>query len=269
LYNKNTQEIDKSLLQKNINNRTKVLALTYVSNVLGTINPVAEIIKLAKEINPSIITVVDAAQAAPHMPIDIQELGCDFLVFSSHKMLGPTGVGVLWGKYDLLTQMKPYQYGGEMIDKVSLDETTFKAPPHKFEAGTPNIAGVIAHKEAINYLLDIGMENIRSHEKKIMRYAVQSLKESFGEEIKIYGPNSCDDRGGVISFSLCDYHPHDVAHILDEQSICIRAGNHCAQPLHDYLGANSTSRASFYIYNDERDVDLLVNGLKKVKEVLK
>lgn len=255
-------------LNRVITRKTKILALTYVSNVLGTINPIKEIVAKAKKINPEIVTVVDAAQAAPHMKISVTDLGCDFLAFSSHKMLGPTGVGVLWGRYELLLEMFPFNYGGEMISEVHLDRTLFKAPPHKFEAGTPAIGEVIAFEAALDYLDGLGMENIREHEAALVRYATQKLKSSFGGEIEIMGPESYEARGGIISFTFGAYHAHDIAAILDEDNVAVRAGHHCAMPLHERLGVPSSVRASFYIYNDESDVNRLVESLKKVKKIL-
>ena len=252
-----------------VTDRTKIFAVTLVSNVLGTINPVKEIIAAAKKINPHIITVVDAAQAVPHMQIDVQDLGCDFLVFSSHKMLGPTGVGVLWGRYGLFKKMSPYQYGGDMIRSVSISETTFAEAPHKFEAGTPHIAGVIGLKEAIKYLYHIGLKHIHAHEKDVASYAISRLNKEFGENIKIFGPSAIEYRSGIVSFQLEGIHPHDIAQILDEHDIAVRAGHHCAMPLHTALGVPATTRASFYIYNDEEDVERLIEGLKKVRNVFR
>lgn len=251
-----------------ITKKTKILALTYVSNVLSTINPVKEIIAKAKKINPEIITVVDAAQATPHMEINVIDLGCDFLVFSSHKMLGPTGVGVLWGKYDLLDRMFPFIYGGEMISEVFLDRTEFKKPPHKFEAGTPAIAEVIALKEAVNYLEGIGLENIRNHEEDVIKYAINKLGKTFGDRITIIGPKDSKNRGGIVAFTYKGYHAHDVASLLDEENIAVRAGHHCAMPLHERLSITASLRASFYIYNSKEDVDRLVSGLERVQKIL-
>lgn len=254
-------------LETIINKRTKIFAITYISNVLGTINPVKEIIAAVKKINPNVITIVDAAQAVPQRKVDVQELGCDFLVFSSHKMLGPTGVGVLWGKYELLDRMFPFQYGGEMILEVGMEETTFKKPPHKFEAGTPHIAGVIGLNASIEYLEKIGLENIKNHEKQILAYALKSLKEEFKSNIHMLGPANIDHKASIISFTLESVHPHDIAQILDESNIAVRAGHHCAMPLHAALEVQSSARASFYIYNTLKDVDTLVDGLKKVTAV--
>lgn len=255
-------------IEKYITSRTKIITLTYISNILGTVNPLKEIFAQAKKINQEIITVVDAAQAAPHIPLDVQELGCDFLAFSSHKMLGPTGVGVLWGKYELLEKMPPYQFGGEMVLDVSLDTTTYKKPPHKFEAGTPHVGGVIALKEALNYLSHIGMKKVRQHEKNITQYALDRLTEEFGDTIHILGPDDVEKRGGIISFHFHSFHAHDIAQILDDHNIAIRAGYHCGMPLHTYLQIPATARVSFYIYNEEKDIDTLVEGLKNVKKIL-
>ena len=257
------------LLKQIITKKTKILTLTYVSNVLGTINPIKEIISTAKSINPNIIAIIDAAQATPHLKIDVQDLGADFIVFSSHKMLGPTGVGVLWGKEKILKDMYPFMYGGDMIDEVYVDRTTFKDVPHKFEAGTPAIGEVIAFKESIKFLEKIGMNNILEHEKKLTDFAINRLIDTFGQSIKIYGPKKIEDRGGIISFSFDKFHPHDIAQILADQGICVRAGHHCAMPLHTRLKVQATVRASFYIYNDAKDVEKLVEGLKKVKNILK
>ncbi len=255
-------------LDQIITTRTKILSLTYVSNVLGTINPIKQIVQTAKKINPKIVVVVDAAQASPHMSLNVQDLGCDFLAFSGHKMLGPTGVGVLWGKKELLEDMFPFQYGGEMISQVMIDKTTFAPLPEKFEAGTPAIAEVIAFKEAIKYLQQKGMENIRQHEKELVAYALQSLRDRFDNKIKTYGPKNSADRGGVISFSLTGVHPHDLATLLDEAGICVRAGHHCAMPLHTRLGLQASTRASFYLYNDKSDVDKLIRVLAQSHKLL-
>ena len=260
----------KSLRLDNIiTKKTKILALTYISNVLGTVNPIKEIVMVAKKINPKIIVIVDAAQAAPHQKIDVLDLGADFLAFSSHKMLGPTGVGVLWGKYELLCEMFPFNFGGEMIAEVFLDKTFFKDPPYKFEAGTPAIAEVIGFSEAVSYLEKIGLEKIETYEKELVQFAYQRLKEEFGENIKILGEGNIRERSGILAFNFCNLHPHDVAQILSEKNICLRSGHHCAQPLHQFLGVSSSCRASFYLYNDKDDVEKLVEGLKEVRERFK
>lgn len=255
-------------LDEIITKKTTILAITYVSNVFGTINPIKDIIKGAKKINPNIIVIVDAAQAVPHMRVDVQDLACDFLAFSSHKMLGPTGVGVLWGKYELLDGMFPFQFGGEMITEVHLDRTIFKKPPHKFEAGTPHIAGVIALKKAVNYLNRLGCEAIRKHEIDLTTSTIYALKEEFAKKVRIFGPDDMSEKGGIVAFSFDKYHPHDVAQILDEENIAVRAGHHCAMPLHNRLNTVATVRASFYIYNYGEDIKRLISGLKKVEKVL-
>ncbi len=252
-----------------ITNRTKIFAVTMVSNVLGTINPIKEFVRQVRSVNPQTVIVVDAAQSIPHLKVDVQDLGCDFLAFSSHKMLGPTGVGVLWGKKELLEEMFPFQYGGEMIQEVMIERSKFKSAPYKFEAGTPSIGEIIALKEAVDYLENLGMEEIRKHEKKLVDYALRRLKEEFGSDITIFGPTNSEKRSGVVSFKFANFHPHDIAQILDSENICVRAGHHCAMPLHKELGVEATVRASFYIYNDEEDVEKLIAGLKKVEKVLK
>jgi cysteine desulfurase/selenocysteine lyase len=251
-----------------ITKKTKILTLTYVSNVLGTINPIKEIISEVKKINPKIIIIIDAAQAVPHLKVDAQDLGADFIVFSSHKMLGPTGVGILWGKEELLKEIYPFMYGGDMISEVYIDRTTFKDPPHKFEAGTPAIGQVIALKEAIKFLEKIGLDNILKHEEKLTLYCSELLKRAFGESIKIFGPKNSQKKCGIISFTFDKFHPHDIAQILADSGVCVRAGHHCAMPLHTRLNVPATVRASFYVYNDEEDVKKLVEGLKKVQKIL-
>lgn len=248
-----------------ITKKTKILALSYVSNVLGTINPVKEIAAAAKKINPEIIVIVDAAQAIPHMKVDAKELGADFIAFSGHKMLGPTGVGVLWGKKYLLDEMFPFQFGGEMIREVKIEETTFADPPEKFEAGTPSIADVIALKEAIKYLKNIGIENIEKHENSLVNYLTEILEKEFKEKINVYGPR---ERAGIVAFNINNIHPHDIAAILDEDNIAVRAGHHCAMPLHKRLKISASCRFSFYIYNNKEDIDKLINSLKKAVNIL-
>ncbi len=250
-----------------ITKKTKVLALTHISNVLGVVNPIKKITAAAKAVNPDIIVVVDGAQAVPHIPVDVVDLGCDFYAFSSHKMLGPTGVGVLWGKYELLKEMIPFNLGGEMIQEVYLEKTVFKDPPHKFEAGTPDIAGVIALKEAVRYLEQLGLEGIHDHEKTLVKYAAKILKDQFKDDIRMVVPEH-DFKSGILAFTFCNYHPHDVAQILDEDNICVRAGHHCAMPLHKKLNLQATVRASFYLYNTKDDVHKLVESLLKVKKIL-
>lgn len=258
------QLLQEDLLQK-ARKQTKLVALTHVSNVLGTINPIKELIKTIKKANQNCLVLVDGAQAVPHLKVDVNELGCDFYVFSSHKMLGPTGVGVLWGRYEILHDMKPYQYGGEMIQAVYVDHSEFKETPHKFEAGTPHIAGVIGFGAAIDYLKNLGMAAVRLHELELVKYALKQLKLLKG--ITIYGPQKAEDRGGVTTFTMDKAHAHDIAQILDSVNICIRSGHHCAMPLHIRFGITSTARASFYVYSTKTDIDGLIEGLTKVKKV--
>lgn len=253
---------DGERLDKLITRRTKVFAITALSNVLGTIVPIKKLVQKVKTINPRILVLVDAAQAVPHMKVDVADWGADFVAFSSHKMLGPTGVGVLWGKYDLLQAMKPFQYGGEMIKEVREDKTLFKEVPHKFEAGTPHIAGVIGLGAAIDYLTKLGMDNVRAHEKEIVSYALKEMRKVQG--LTVYGP---EDRGGVVAFTMKSAHAHDIAQILNEDNVCVRSGSHCAMPLHLSLGLPATARASFYIYTTKDDIDALIAGLQKVNDM--
>lgn len=252
-------------LEKLITRRTKLLAITAVSNVLGTINPIKNIVRTVKKLNSNCLVLVDAAQAVPHMPVDVGEWGADFVAFSGHKMLGPTGIGVLWGKFELLEGMPPFLFGGDMIREVHKDTTVFNSVPHKFEAGTPHIAGVIGLGAAVDYLTALGMDDVLVHEKTITAYAMKNLSNMKG--IRIIGPHDTKNRGGVIAFTVAGIHPHDVAQILDEDNVCIRVGFHCAQPLHEYLAIGPTCRASFYVYTTKEDIDALVRGLEKVKRL--
>lgn len=254
-------------LEKLVTRKTKVLALTAVSNVLGTINPIRHITHIVKRINPKCLVFVDAAQSVPHMAVDVKDWGADAIAFSGHKMLGPTGIGILWAKMSLLESLSPYQYGGDMIEEVHRDKTIFKSPPHKFEAGTPHIAGAIGLGAAVDYLQALGLDNIRKHEIEITDYALKALGRVKG--ITVYGPPNAKDRGGVIAFRLEGVHPHDIAQILDESGICIRVGFHCAQPLHEFLGIGPTARASFYVYTTKEDINALITGLEKVKKIFK
>ncbi len=249
-------------LDKLITRRTKLLTITSASNVLGTINPIEKIVKKVKSLNPGCVVLVDAAQSAPHMPVDVVGWGADFVAFSSHKMLGPTGVGVLWGKYELLEAMDPFLFGGEMIEEVREDTSLFKHAPHKFEAGTPDIGGVIGLGAAVDYLTKLGMTNVRKHEEEIVAYALKRLSEIPG--LTIYGPTRKENRGGVVAFTMRQAHAHDIAQVLDEDNICIRAGNHCAMPLHLDMGIAATARVSFYVYTTKEDIDALIVGLHKV-----
>jgi len=241
---------------------TRVVSVMQVSNVLGVINPVKEIAKIAHE--NGAIMVVDGAQSAPHMKIDVQDLDCDFLAFSGHKMCAPTGIGVLYGKKHLLEKMEPIEFGGEMIDFVHLQESTWKELPWKFEAGTPIIAGAIGLGAAIDFLNEIGLDNIALHEHKLAEYALDKMSSVPG--MTIYGPLDASKRAGLVTFNISDVHPHDVATVLDAEGIAVRAGHHCAQPLMKWLKASATARASFYLYNTEDDIDKLVEGLVKTKE---
>jgi len=244
-----------------IGERTKLVAVTHVSNALGTINPVEDIVAAAHR--RGAIVVLDGAQSAPHMPVDVQALDCDFYAFSAHKMLGPTGVGVLCGRYELLDAMQPFLTGGEMIRRVRLDGAAWNDVPWKFEAGTPNIADVIAFSAALDYLTALGMANVRAHEEALTAYALRRLRQR--EELIIYGPLDASRRGGVVSFNYPDIHPHDVGTILDREGVAIRAGHHCAQPLMNRFGVAGTVRASFYIYNTAEEVDALLDGIEKVR----
>lgn len=245
--------------------RTRLVALPHVSNSLGTINPVERFAVEARRHGSTLL--VDGAQAAPHLKVDVQALGCDFYAFSSHKMLGPTGVGVLYARRELLEEMEPFLGGGEMIRKVTLEGATWNDVPWKFEAGTPNIADVIAFGTAIDYLEAVGMANVRAHEVQITDYALRRLREL--PDITIYGPPSAEERGGVISFNLADIHPHDVGTVLDRHGVAIRAGHHCAQPTMRALGVAGTARASFYLYNTLEEVDILVEGLQAARDFFK
>lgn len=236
-----------------------LVAVTHCSNVLGTINDAARICAMARKAGA--VTVVDGAQAVPHMPVDLSTIGCDFYAFSGHKMLGPTGIGVLLGRKALLEEMEPFQGGGEMIKEVFLDHSTWNAVPHKFEAGTVNIADAIGLGAAVDYLKALGMVRVRDHEVKLLRYAMDVLSEVKG--FKSYGPSDPIKKAGVLAFNLADVHPHDLATILDEEGIAIRSGHHCAQPLMHWLDVSATSRASFQVHNSTDDVDSLKAGLQK------
>ena len=252
--------LDMEGAERLIGSRTKLVGCIHASNVLGTINPIEELAELAHGVGA--LVLVDGAQSAPHMPVDVGASGCDFFACSGHKMLGPTGVGVLWGKPEVLEEMDPFLGGGEMIREVYLDHATWNDLPYKFEAGTMNIAQAIGLGAAIDYLNDVGMENIREHERRLGEYAYDKIREVEGGTV--YGPE--EGRTGLVSFSLPDVHPHDLSQILDEAGIAIRSGNHCAQPLMRRLGAAATSRASFYLYNTEEEVDALVGALKRARE---
>ncbi len=247
-------------VESTITPNTKIVAITYVSNVLGTVNPIAEITKIAHR--QGAVIVVDGAQSTPHMKVDVRALDIDFYALSGHKMCGPTGIGVLYGKAQLLERMEPVEYGGEMIDFVELYDSTWKELPWKFEGGTPIIAGAVGLGAAIDFLEQVGLPAIEAHERKLVRYGMERLGAIDG--LETYGPR--EDRAGLITFNLGDVHPHDVATVLDTEGIAIRAGHHCCQPLMKWLQVSATARASFYLYNTEQDVDRLAEALVKTKE---
>ncbi len=248
-------------LEEKITEKTRVVVFPVMSNVVGTINDVKRIVKLAHEVDA--IVVADGAQSVPHMPTNVRELGIDFLGFSGHKMLGPTGIGVLWGRRDRLEEMMPFKVGGDTIKDVTLDSVVWHDLPWRFEAGTPNIAGGIGLAEAAKYLMRIGMENVRAHEKELVKYTFKRFEE-LGEDIIVYGPRNPDDRGGVIAFNIKDLHHHTVGKALDYFGIAVRTGMHCAHPLHYRLGLKGTVRASYYIYNTKGEIDYFIESLKKI-----
>ena len=246
-----------------LSGRTKVVALGHVSNALGTVNPIKQIASAAHEVGA--LVVIDGAQGAVHTKVDVQDLGVDCYAFSGHKMCGPTGIGALWARKDLLEAMSPYQGGGEMIHFVGRDESTWAKVPHKFEAGTPNIAGAIGMGAAVDFLLEVGMEAIEAHERDLLLYALDQVGSIPG--IRIYGPESVDEHSAVVSFTLGDAHPHDISTILDSEGIAVRAGHHCAQLVMTHVGVAASARASFYLYNTTDDVDRLVEGLETVRGI--
>lgn len=251
--------LDLSCLDSTITGDTRLVCMVHVSNSLGTINPARQVADAAHR--RGALMLLDGAQSAPHMPVDVQELDCDFFAFSGHKMLGPTGVGVLYVRPEIIKDMGPFLGGGEMIREVWLDRATWNEAPFRFEAGTPNIADVIGLGAAIDYLMDLGMEKVRQHEIGLTAYALEAVGKLDG--ITIYGPKDAQQRGGVVPFNLADVHAHDVGTILDRQGVAIRAGHHCTQPAMRRLGVSATARASFYIYNTPEEVDILVEALKK------
>jgi cysteine desulfurase/selenocysteine lyase len=257
--------IDLDKLASLMKRKTKVVAFSHVSNALGTINPVTEIVALAKKKAPGAITVCDGAQSVPHMHVHVDDLGVDFFAFSGHKMLGPMGCGGIVGRRELLEAMSPYQMGGDMIEFVGDDRTTWNVLPHKFEAGTPNVAGAVGVAAACDYLDAIGMEQVRAHEASLLDLMIERLGEIEG--VTLYGPRDLSIRSGVVSFNVDDIHPHDLSTVLDQGGVCIRAGHHCAQPLMRRLKVPATARASVYVYNDAGDVDALIAGLLRAKEM--
>ena len=252
-------ELDLTNHEDYFKSNTKIVSITHISNVLGTINPIKLLAKMAHKVGA--LFIVDGAQGVPHMNVDIREINCDFYVFSGHKMLAPTGIGILWGKYDLLNDMEPFMGGGEMIDKVTLKESTWNEVPYKFEAGTPNFAQAVGLGAAIDYLNGVGIQSISKHESELTQYALTKLKKV--NNIKIHGESA--KRGGVISFNIKGVHSHDLAQFLNEENIAIRVGHHCAQPLLDNLGETSTARISFYLYNYESDIKKFCKALTKIQ----
>ncbi|MFI5707261.1 cysteine desulfurase [Kribbella sp. NPDC051620] len=257
--------LDLSNIEELINERTKVVSLTWVSNALGTINPVTEIAAKAHAVGATV--VVDASQAVPQFPVDVSTLGADLLAFTGHKVVGPTGIGVLWGRYELLAELPPFLGGGEMIEVVRMTGSTYAPPPARFEAGTPPIAQAVGLGAAVDYLAGIGMDKVAAHEQAITAYALEGLQTVPG--LKILGPTDIADRGGAISFELDGVHPHDVSTVLDTRGIAVRAGHHCARPVHERFGMQSSTRASFYLYTTPAEIDALVDGLGFVRSFFK
>ena len=255
-----TGELDLSEPEHYFKPNTKIVSITHISNVLGTINPVKKLAEMAHDMGA--LFIVDGAQGVPHLQVNVQDLGCDFYAFSGHKMLGPTGIGALWGKTELLNEMDPFKGGGEMIETVTMESSTWNEIPYKFEAGTPNFAQAVGRGAAVDYLKIIGMSTIAEHEKTLTAYALNKINQIEG--IRIHG--SADERAGVISFNVDGIHPHDLAQFLNEDNIALRVGHHCAQPLLSTLGETATARLSFYIYNDESDVDKFYNSLTNIRK---
>lgn len=257
--------LDLSQLDQAINSKTKIVAITHQSNVLGTINPLEEIVARAHSVEA--LVVLDACQSAPHFTINVQELGVDFLAFSGHKALGPTGIGIFWGRAELLAEMEPFLYGGSMIETVTMESATWAPAPRKFEAGVPNMAQAVGLAAAIDYLSKIGMDRIQSHEEELTHYALEQMQGING--LRIFGPLDVRNRGGVISFALDQIHPHDAGQVLDQYGIAVRTGHHCAWPLMRKYGVAGTTRASFYLYNDRSDVDALIEGILATQKYFK
>jgi cysteine desulfurase / selenocysteine lyase len=257
--------LDLSKIDELINEHTKVVSLVYVSNMLGTVNPIREIAQRAHEVGA--LVVVDASQAVPQLPVDFSTLGADFVAFTGHKMCGPTGIGVLWGRREILVQLPPFLGGGEMIEVVKMERSTYAPPPYKFEAGTPPIAQAIGLGAAVDYLSALGMDNVAAHEREITAYALEGLQSVKG--LTILGPREAVDRGGVVSFEIDGVHPHDVTQVLDELGVAVRAGHHCAWPAHRRLGVQASTRASFYLYTTHAEIDALVDGVERVKAFFK
>lgn len=263
MYTNENGELTEEEVHSKITEKTKIVSITHVSNALGTINPVKEIAEYAH--SKGAVVIVDGAQSVPHMKVDVRDINADFLVIAGHKLLAPMGIGVLYGKKDLLEKMPPIIFGGDMVEYVYEQETTFNVLPYKFEAGTQNVEAAVGLSKAIDYLNEIGMDNVEKIEKELMSYAIEEISKL--EYVKIYGPKDIDKRGGVLSFEISGVHPHDVASIFDTFGVCIRAGNHCAQPLMRYMGINATSRASIYFYNTKEDIDRLIEAIKKTYDM--
>ena len=253
--------LDIDTVDEVITERTRIVSFVHQSNILGTVNPTSQITRRAREVGA--LVCIDASQSVPHMVVDVQDLRCDFLAFTGHKMLGPTGIGVLWARRALLDELPPFLGGGEMIETVTMQGSTYAEPPHKFEAGTPMIAEAVGLAEAVRYLSDLGMENVKAHEKELTAYALPALESVSG--LRVLGPRTAVGRGGAISFSLGDLHPHDVGQVLDELGIAVRVGQHCAAPVCARYGVPATTRASFYVYTTTEEIDALVAGLEHVK----
>jgi len=256
-------KLDENHFERLMAQSPSLVAFTHCSNVLGTINDAAKLTSIARSAGAT--TVIDGAQSTPHMPLDVRAIGCDFFAFSGHKMLGPTGIGVLYGRKSVLEDTEPFQAGGDMIKEVHTTGATWNDLPYKFEAGTQNSAGAVGLGAAIDYLTNIGMKRVRGHEEALAAYALEQMAEAPG--VTVYGPRSAAERGGVVSFNMGDIHPHDMASILDEEGVAIRSGHHCAQPLMEHLNVSAMSRASFYIYNSFEDVDALMRALSKARTV--
>ena len=263
MYTDENGELTEEEVHSKITDKTKIVSIAHVSNTLGTINPVKQIAEYAH--SKGAIVIVDGAQSVPHMKVDVRDSNVDFLVIAGHKLLAPMGIGVLYGKKELLEKMPPVLFGGDMVEYVYEQETTFNVLPYKFEAGTQNVEAAVGLSKAIDYLNEIGMDNIEKIEKELMSYAIEEISKL--EYVKIYGPKDIDKRGGVLSFEISGVHPHDVASIFDTFGVCIRAGNHCAQPLMRYMGINATSRASIYFYNTKEDIDRLIEAIKKTYDM--
>ena len=254
--------LDLSNIDELINERTKVVSLVWVSNMLGTVNPVGEIARRAHEVGA--LVIIDASQAVPQMPVDVVELGADLVAFTGHKMVGPTGIGVLWGRREVLEELPPFHGGGEMIETVTMERSTYAAPPAKFEAGTPPIAQAIGLGAAVDYLSSLGMHNVAAHEREITSYALEQLNAI--DNLTILGPTEAVDRGGAISFEIAGVHPHDVSQVLDSLGVAVRAGHHCAKPAHQRFGVQASTRASAYLYTTKAEVDALVEGIEYTKK---